>query len=48
MFLVVYSINCVPCSVMARGLVESSADFLTTGMDEFSGLHDVDDNDKHW
>jgi hypothetical protein len=34
---------------MARGLVESTADFLATGMDEyFSGLHDVDDNEKHW
>ena len=34
---------------MARGLVESTADFLTTGMDEyFSGLHDLDDNEKLW
>jgi hypothetical protein len=34
---------------MARGLVESTADFLATGMDEyFSGLHDLDNNEKHW
>ena len=34
---------------MARGLVESTADFLVNGMDEyFSGLHDLVGNEKHW
>jgi hypothetical protein len=34
---------------MAGGLVESTADFLVTGMDEyFSGMNDLDSSEKHW